>query len=402
MNGKQRMARAMRHEIPDRVPLMCQLALGHYFLNTDIEPHEIWFTSEGFAEALLTLRQRYQFDGILINLPGRDPDWRAHIDAIKATDEGEVVQWKNGDRTVIPWNDNAQHYPKHREAARPLFDEFDPDHDFERVDDWNLYTWGVYHTPFLPGKAPGLLTTPPDYFFRTIDLVTERVGDTISVHGEVFSPFTHFMELFSYEDALTNLALNPAKAVDILERLTDASIAWGVAQAQRGLDAVLISSAYAGGGFISKRMYRRFVLPYEQRLVEAIHAQAPGVPVYTHTCGHLGDRLELLMETGTDGVDTLDPPPIGDTELDVAKTQIGERMFIKGNMNSVFLLQCQDVADVLAHARERLRDGMPGGGYILSTACSVSPLVAPEKLEALHNLVYTEGRYREGQVDESS
>jgi len=62
-------------------------------------------------------------------------------------------------------------------------------------------------------------------------------------------------------------------------------------------------------------------------------------------------------------------------------------------MNSVYLLQAATVTEVLDHARERLRDGMPGGGYILSTACSVSPRVAPEKLEALYPLVEAEGRY---------
>jgi len=393
MNSKQRLALAMHHQIPDRVPLMCQLALGHYFLNTDLKPHEIWFTSEGFAQALVALQRRYHFDGILINLPGRDPHWREHISSITETHEGELVTWKNGDRTLIPWDDNAQHFPADPTRGHPSFEAFDPDRDFEQLDDWQMYTWGVYHTPHLPGKAPGLLETPPDYFFRTIDLVKAAVGEEVSVHGEVFSPFTHFMELFSYQDALINLATDPDKAGAILDRLTEASIAWGVAQAQHGADAVLISSAYAGGGFISPRMYRQFVLPYERRLVEAIHTQTPGIPVYTHTCGQIADRLELMMETGTDGVDTLDPPPIGDTQLADAKARIGSRMFIKGNMNSVELLQATSIDQVLAMARERLRDGMPGGGYILSTACSVSPRVAPEKLEALYPLVETEGRY---------
>jgi hypothetical protein len=393
MNGKQRVALAMHHKIPDRVPLMCQLALGHYFLNTRLKPHEIWFTSEGFAEALVTLQQRYHFDGILINIPGRDPNWQDDVKSIRETDEGEIISWKTGDRTLLPWDDNGQHTPADPAHGHPTFEAFDPDRDFDRIDTWRLYTWGVYHTPTLPGKEPGLLHTPLDYFFRTIDRVKQQVGDTISVHGEVFSPFTHFMELFDYQDALTNLAIDPEKAETILEHLTDASVAWGVAQARHGVDAVLISSAYAGGGFISPRMYRRFVLPYEKRLVEAIHAQAPGVPVYTHTCGHIGDRLELMMETGTDGIDTLDPPPIGDTELADAKARIGDRLFIKGNMNSVFLLQAKEVEDVLEHARERLRDGMPGGGYILSTACSVGPLVEPEKLEVLYSLVEAEGRY---------
>ncbi|MGQ9889639.1 MAG: uroporphyrinogen decarboxylase family protein [Aggregatilineales bacterium] len=393
MNSKERMARAMRHDTPDRVPLMCQLALGHYFLNVPLKPHAIWFTSEGFAQALVTLQRRYRFDGILINLPGRDPDWRASVTDIAETPKGEVITWVNGDQTLLPWDDNAQHFPADPAHSRPSFENFDPDRDFERVDSWRMYTWGVYHTPELAGKAPGLLREPPPYFTRTLDLVKAAVGDEVSIHGEVFSPFTHLMELFAYEDALAHLALEPDKAAAILDQLTEASIAWGVAQARWGVDAVLISSAYAGGGFISPRMYRRFVLPYEARLVDAIHSAVPDVPVYTHTCGRIGDRLELMMETGTDGIDTLDPPPIGDTVLADAKARVGRRLFIKGNLNGVAILQADGVEPVLEMARERLRDGMPGGGYILSTACSVPPRVPPEKLEALYPLVEAEGRY---------
>jgi uroporphyrinogen-III decarboxylase len=121
--------------------------------------------------------------------------------------------------------------------------------------------------------------------------------------------------------------------------------------------------------------------------------KAAGVPVYTHTCGKLGDRLELLAETGTQGVDTLDPPPLGNVDLAEAKRRIGDRLFIKGNMNSIALLACRSKADVVAHAAERIRAGKPGGGYILSTACSVSPRVEPWKLELLTPLAEELGRY---------
>ena len=47
MNSKQRIAAAMRHEAVDRVPVMCQLALGHYLLNTNLTPVEMWFDSDG-------------------------------------------------------------------------------------------------------------------------------------------------------------------------------------------------------------------------------------------------------------------------------------------------------------------------------------------------------------------
>lgn len=392
MNGRERIALAMRHRLPDRVPVMCQLALGHYFLNTPLKPHEIWFTSEGFAEALVQLQRRYRFDGILINLPGRPAGLLDQVQSVAETDDGELLTWRNGDVTLVPWDDNAQHRPA--EPARPTrasFERIDPD-DLDFIDDLRGYVWNTYHVPWLDGKArPGPLAESPDYFFRTIDLVKARVGNEVSVHGEVFSPFTHYMELFGYEPALTSLLEDPGKALALLERLTEASAAWAVAQARHGVDAVLISSAFAGGPLLSPRMYKRYVLPFERRVAEAVKAE--GVPIYTHTCGSIGDRLELMLETGTEGIDTLDPPPLGNVELKDAKAQIGERAFIKGNMNAVELLMAASAGQVIAQAADRIRTGMPGGGYILSTACSVAPRMQPWKLELLTPLVEEMGRY---------
>jgi uroporphyrinogen decarboxylase len=49
--------------------------------------------------------------------------------------------------------------------------------------------------------------------------------------------------------------------------------------------------------------------------------------------------------------------------------------------------------DVSAAARERLGIAAPGGGYILSTACSVSPAAPPANIMALREAVETWGRY---------
>ncbi len=395
MNSKERAALAMHHQKADRVPVMCQLALGHYFVNMRHrwKPHEIWFTSEAFTDSLLALCQRYRFDGILINIPGRDPDWLRQVSSIEDTADGQTIRWKDGGETMMPTDDNPSYTPP-GQSPYPNFLEFDPETDLNRLDEWPRYIWGVYHTPYLPGTAPGLLLEPPDYFYRTIDMVRAAVGDAVSVHGEVFSPFTHFLELFGYQEALMALAIDAGRAEAILERLSETTIAWGKAQARRGVDAVLISSAFAGGGFISRQMYAQFVVPYERAVVDALHVEFPALPVYTHTCGKLGDRLELLAESHTDGVDTLDPPPLGNVELVDAKARIGDRMFIKGNMNSVALLDDSE-AEVMARACSALDAGKPRGGYILSSACSVAPHVEPWKLEMLVDIANEYGRYTE-------
>ncbi len=62
-------------------------------------------------------------------------------------------------------------------------------------------------------------------------------------------------------------------------------------------------------------------------------------------------------------------------------------------MNAVELLMFTSAEQVIAHAAGRIRIGMPGGGYILSTACSVAPRVESWKLELLTPLAEEMGRY---------
>lgn len=100
MTSRERVACAMRRELPDRTPVFCQLALGHYFLNAGLPPHRIWFTSEGFAEALVKLQRRYRFDGLLINLPGRPPRLLDQLRRVEPIADGERLFWKNGETTL--------------------------------------------------------------------------------------------------------------------------------------------------------------------------------------------------------------------------------------------------------------------------------------------------------------
>jgi len=316
MTGKNRIHAAMRHQSVDRVPVMCQLAIGHYLLNTGIPPEELWFTSEGFTRALVTLARRYGFDGILINLPGRDPQWRRHVLRIEnAADGSRVVFFTNGEHAHCPADDNVRHYPISG-GRRPTIDEVEP----KRLYYDDPHDLGGLKYPFYFGLERRDLDRAhywPDYLFRTIDMVRAEAGEELSVHSEIFSPFTQLMELFGYQQALMYLLDEPERCEAILAAYTEGAAELGVEHARRGVDAVLISSAFAGGGFISPRQYDRFVLPYEREVVRRIRAE--GVPVYTHTCGEIGDRLERMVATDINGIDTLDPPPLGSVDLADAK-----------------------------------------------------------------------------------
>ncbi len=91
LSAKQRMATAMNREVPDRVPVMCQMSIGHMLLQTGVSPSEFWFSAESFAEGLLRLRETYSFDGILISLHGHSPDWTKNVEKIKKEENQEVI-----------------------------------------------------------------------------------------------------------------------------------------------------------------------------------------------------------------------------------------------------------------------------------------------------------------------
>ena len=385
---------AMHLGQPDRVHVMCQLSIGHYFLHAGLDPLEIWYTSDGFAEALRRLQERYRFDGILVNLPGRDATCKTRIRHIDREAGWQIIHWKNGDHTVFPDDD----VPRYRWASgqQPVlsFEEIEPEALYY-VEPWDVtgitypYTWGFETTPrpfdnFFPA-----------YHLDTVKTVKASVGDHIAVHAEVFSPWSQFLELLPYEAALLAILDDPEKVKACLKRLTAGAIDLGRKQVACGADAVLISSAFAGAGFISRDHYKMFVLPYEKEVIAGIKAAA-AIPVYTHTCGRIADRLALMLETGTDGIDTLDPPPLGTVDLAEAKALLGGKAFIKGNIDPVNTLLQGTRDDIVADVKKRLRIGKPGGGYILSSACSVAPHTPPENIAILAPLAEAYGRYEAG------
>jgi uroporphyrinogen-III decarboxylase len=279
----------------------------------------------------------------------------------------DVLFWKNGDRTVFPWDDLPRHHPA-KPPVRPSLDNFDPSSIPEDID-------------FIPVSQGLEFRIDPDNASQIFDKIVASVGAKYSVHGEVTSPLDYFLNLFGFEEAIVGLAKNPSKSKEVLQRYTDGIIKIATGQADRGVDAIKISSPFSGGGFLSPGYYREFVLAYESQIARAVEAR--GVRTYLHVCGSVGDRLEIMAESGVSGIECLDPPPLGNVNLSDAKRRIGRRLFIKGNIDPVNVLLRKSLPEVESDAGRKIRQGRPGGGFILSTACSIAPHTPSENVQAL-------------------
>jgi uroporphyrinogen decarboxylase len=212
-------------------------------------------------------------------------------------------------------------------------------------------------------------------------------GESLSLHGEVTSPLDYFLDLFGFAEGFLALAEEPARSKAVLERYALGVARLAADEVRAGVDAVKISSPYAGAGFLSPRHYREFVLPYEAIVAKAV--REAGAFAYIHTCGAVGDRLELLAESGAGGIECLDPPPLGNVELEDALNRVGARMFIKGNVDPVHTLLFGSLDRIATDVRRRLSAGGPRGGYILSTACSIAPRTPAENVAVMAELAET-------------
>lgn len=391
MTSKERINQAMHLAIPDRVPLMCQLSIGHYFLNSKLSPIDIWFESEGFAEALVEMQKKYDFDGILINLPGRPPNYQNQIKKIEQTENEIKIIWKNNCFTIIPSDDNPHFYQPNGSRKFPAFEEIDPENLFY-IEPWDLteikypYRWSFETEP------RDFEDFFPSYHLDIIKAVKRKAGNKISIHSEIFSPWSQFMEMLNYENALIAIMDDPGKSKAILERLSEGSIALAKLQAKENVDAILISSAFAGAGLLSREHYAEFVLPYEKKVITEFKKEFD-IPIYTHTCGSIGDRLDLMLETKTNGIDTLDPPPLGTVDLAEAKIALNGKAFIKGNIDPVNTLLLGKLDQIKNDVEWRIIVGKKNGGYILSSACSIAPKTPPENILLLSELVELWGKY---------
>ena len=367
---------AMKQQHPARIPVMCQMANGHTIINTRTHPIDYFLSDEVWAGCLLQMRALYDFDGILCHKPGRV---KGLMDLVERADydlETPTLFLKDGSRIECTRDDDAYYKPA-GDLKRPRLEELDMDAPLG----WAPESFRAFQASkgTLDYAAPEEI---PDHVFGTLDRVVEKAGAAYSVHGEVRAPFDHFLNILGMEDGLMALLDDAERSLQLLERITPWSISLAVAQVRRGARAIKVSSPFAGMGFLSREMYAEFILPFESRLAEAVRKE--GAAVYTHTCGAIGDRLDLLCRCGVSGIECLDPPPLGNVNIESAVEELKGKIFIKGNIDPVnSLLRAgpdqvrRDVTQVLETAG---RD-MPG--FILSSACSIAPPAPPDNIKIM-------------------
>lgn len=379
ISGRERILSAMNLQRTDRIPLMCQFSLGFMMTQLKVNPVLFWYDEETYANGLIDLCKKFKFDGILVSLFGHSLHWD---DVLKEKIELSPDKYK------LVFDDR---YEIHSVYDLPVV-SYVYEKTVKEIDDIDIDKDLPSNINYIPVSHNLYFRLDYKNLFHVFDYIRDKVGDEYSIHGEITSPFDYFLDFLGYENALVSLIINPIKSKAILQKYTDMIIDLTLKMCDHDIDAVKISSPFAGMGFISREFYEEFVVPYEKQIVEAIKSKCKYV--YLHTCGAINDRLELMIKSGISGLECLDPYPIGNVDLKDAFLRIGEKIFIKGNIDSVNTLLLGEDKKVENDIVNIINIGKKyGKGFILSTACSIAPLVKRERILLLSELIDKYGRY---------
>ncbi len=139
-------------------------------------------------------------------------------------------------------------------------------------------------------------------------------------------------------------------------------------------------------------MFRRIAFPAVKRVIEL--ATKAGIPTHVHSCGPETQLVKLFaQETSLTVIDPLEIPLMGDCNLAELKKLYGDRIVLKGNIQTTDVMLYGSKQDVIDACKRAIDDAAAGGRFILSTGDHCGRDTPEENIHALVETARTYGRY---------
>ncbi len=211
-----------------------------------------------------------------------------------------------------------------------------------------------------------------------IRLLKVKGGDSYPILGWVEGAFAEACDLHGITETMQDLVDQPEFLLDLLEICTEQAILFSNAQIEAGSDFIGIGDAAAS--LIGPRSYRKFVLPYEQRIIKAIHAQ--GAKARLHICGNISSLLKILPETGADIID-IDYP----VDFSSAVAALSPSIAANGNIEPSRIFLQGSIEDVRQAVRQCAF--VSEDNTCISAGCEVPRDTPPENLHAVSETLWS-------------
>jgi hypothetical protein len=195
----------------------------------------------------------------------------------------------------------------------------------------------------------------------------------------------HVVGLFDYEDFVRRCMRDDGPIVALLAK-AQTLILQAIRTLGDGLGTAIFrlwGPEYCGAPLMNpRRFFRRYVVEPDRAATELIHEIGHLSVIHCH--GRLRDILDMIAETGADGLEPIETLPLqtADVTLAEVKARIGGRMCLMGGMQALHL-ETASPAEVREHVRQAIAEAGAGGGLILLPTSA--PFMIPLAAQTLAN-----------------
>ena len=394
MTSRERFLKVLKGETPDRVPVALFMAdQGHFItqIYPDIDPWDydanidkiIEFSKEMGADVFLRVLYSVYgsiYDSLHVHYGGVDVSQQAE------NWEVETTEYQRGNSKV--------YHSVIRTPEGNLEQEFSIN---------NLrpgtYMYACTKHPVTDEKTldivmkyePPMPEAFPKRAKKKISELKQKVGDdgiigTWAPHG----PFNNASLVVSLSELYSLFHTDPEFYEKLMNWSNKRFREYAKALVAAGPDIMHIGGNVPGG-FLGKKTYDTYILPYEREHVEV--CQAPGVYGMYHNCGEIMNLVESYINLGINIVEPFSPKHLGDADLAKAKEMVDNRYVMLGGVDQVNILQNGTPEQVIEATKRTVEIGKPRGKFILQSADFLEYGTPVENLEVFVKTGIEHGKY---------
>lgn len=201
----------------------------------------------------------------------------------------------------------------------------------------------------------------------------------IGFSGAPFTLFCYVVEGGGSKDFMTPRSLlraQPEAAGTLLDALAETQVHYLRRQHEAGADALMIFDSWVG--LLSEAEFRRYAMPYVERILEGLAEVPAPVTYFPFGGGHLFDAVSELS-VDVVGIDWRTP-------LSGASRRLGDGTAVQGNLNPAALFASADVLE--AEAAEVLREGDRTRGHVFNLGHGIDRRTDPDQVARLVDFVH--------------
>lgn len=222
--------------------------------------------------------------------------------------------------------------------------------------------------------------------FAWLDQVAAKYKKTKMIAYDLRCCLLWAIDMMGFENFMLSFMEEPEYTGRLLERIADVNVELARNAVRHGADIIFDTDDYAynSGPFFSPALYEEYVYPHLKRMVDAVHAE--GGYLVKHTDGNIMRLLPGMVETGIDGIQSIDP--LAGMDLGEVKRLYGDRITLWGNIDCGNLMTNGTPEQVRAAVRRCMEQAKAGGGYAICSSNSILSTTKPENYRAMLDEAY--------------